>query len=121
MKTHMVQVREGENLGPIDWGYDFDQHDWNHGSDGGTNPVCVEQGKQVLRELVEANNSGSVSIYGEWRTVLDVGMYDGWPYWRPVPSVCISVAFGTEWHSFSSLRGFKQAVVVESAEQESKS
>lgn len=40
-----------------------------------------------------------------WGDVLDVGMYDGWPYWKPVPSVYSRGPLGGEWHCFSMLSG----------------
>jgi hypothetical protein len=113
VKTHTVTVREGENLGPVDWDYDFEQHDWDHG--GGTKPLCVQEGKKVLQQLVAADG-GRVWLYDQWRDVLDFGMYDGWPFWRPVPSVCVATFVGPEWHWFGSLRGFKPPAHQDAAE-----
>jgi len=106
MRTRTVTERIGENTGPIDWDYDFESHGWN--LDGSTNPKCVAIGKATLQRLCDAGGKGQVKFYGEWRDVLAVGMYDGWPYWRPVPSVCLNTFFGAEWHSFLDLRDFRE-------------
>ena len=105
MKTYMVERREGELLGPIDWRYDFESHGWNH--DGGTNPKCVQQAIVALWQVDAHNGRGEVELYQCWHSVICYGMYDGWPYWRPVPSVCVATPFGAEWHSFLALRGFR--------------
>ena len=106
MKTRIRTERIGENLGPIDWRYDFEQHGWDR--EGGTNPEFIQQGILALWECDAAHGRGEVCLYQCWHRVLDCGMYDGWPYWRPVPSVCIDTAFGAEWHSFLPLREFRR-------------
>ena len=106
MKTRTVEIREGELLGPIDWRYDFESHDWNHG--GGTNPECVQQGISILWQIDANKGLSQVMLYDFWHTVVARGMYDGWPYWRPVPSVCLQTPLGVEWHSFVQLRGFRR-------------
>lgn len=101
MITRMVEQREGEWLGPIDWSYDFTQHDWGHG--GGTNPECVQRGKDTLKKLEDGMKQGKkykVRCYGDYQEVLQVGMYDGWPYWKPVPSVLLKSWMGGEKHDF---------------------
>jgi hypothetical protein len=35
-------------------------------------------------------------------------MYDGWPFWRPVPSVLIAGPFGAEWHWFGAISEIRQ-------------
>lgn len=110
MKTRTITVREGEKVGPVDWDYDFASHDWHHRG-GCTNPEVVSRSESALRELCDglargeewqATTDGGVPRLG-WGRVLDVGMYDGWPYWRPVPSVLIAGTLGAEWHSFTGL------------------
>ena len=110
MKTKTVTVNEGEWLGPIDWSYDFDSHAWGPGK-AGTNPEIIERNQEMLRSLEEglkrgeeweATTDGGWPRVG-WGTVHRVGMYDGWPYWRPVPSVFIGGHLGGSWHSFISI------------------
>ena len=110
MKYHTVTVREGEKVGPIDWAYNFGGHAWGPGR-GGANPELVAANTELLRTLEESLASGErweATTDGGWprvgwKRVLDVGMYDGWPYWRPVPSVRIAGTLGPEWHSFTSI------------------
>lgn len=110
MKTRMVKERVGELLGPVDWSYDFTQHDWGDGR-GGVNPECSKAATEELRKVVELMDAGKrclVSIYGEGHEVLAVGMYDGWPYWEPTPSVYLKTWMGGEWHSWDQIRCVKE-------------
>lgn len=43
-----------------------------------------------------------------WKDVLEVGMYDGWPYWKLVPSVLMKNWMGASWHSFSSITSIRK-------------
>lgn len=120
MRTETRTVRIGEWLGPVDWSYDFASHDWNHG--GGTNPDHVSRCVSMLRELDEgiargevweATTDGGIPRVG-WGRVLDIGMYDGWPYWRPVPSVLIDDYLGAETTSYCGLSEIRKASNQES-------
>ncbi|MGH3427715.1 MAG: hypothetical protein ACRDQZ_09145 [Mycobacteriales bacterium] len=112
MKTRTVVVQEGEHLGPIDWSYDFTQHDWGPGRSG-INPEHSKQATEWLRALeadpqsYEATTDGGWPKMG-WSRVIQVGMYDGWPFWRPVPSVLLSSPLGSEWHSWYDLSGIEK-------------
>lgn len=103
MKTKTVTVREGEYLGPVDWSYDFSQHYTTN-----SHPTeSMEADLARLHELCdggewEATTDGGWPRCG-WGRVLQVGMYDGWPFWRPVPSVRIQSWLGAEWAPFSSV------------------
>lgn len=107
MKTRQVTERIGEYLGPVDWGYDFLSH-YGCCFPENRRAINCEKAKDRLRLLAEnpdrymATSDGGWPRVG-WGDVLQVGMYDGWPYWRPVPSVCISGTLGAEWHSFNSV------------------
>jgi hypothetical protein len=106
MKTYTVIKREGELLGPIDWSYDFESHSWNNG--GCTNPKRIEQAVKDLWEIecaLKAKKTVFVRMFGWSYKVLAIGMYDGWPYWRPVPSIGTRTTLGIEWHSFDSIGG----------------
>ena len=93
MKTRMVEERIGEYLGPIDWSFDFESHDWNHG--GCTNPECVKSGVEFLKQMGDGKGL-EILYHGNWHEVLWVGMYDGWPYWKPYPTVCYRTWLGAE-------------------------
>ena len=106
MKTRMVKIREGEYLGKVDWAYDFSAHDWDHG--GGTNPISIRDAVMKLKFLEYHVGKWQATVDGGMPRcgcgdVIAVGMYDGWPYWRPVPSFQISTQLGPEWHSFCML------------------
>ena len=100
MKFRTEIVREGEYLGPIDWSFDFTQFYT-------VNPEILKRGTDMLRELEaggdwEATTDGGWPRFG-WGQVLQVGMYDGWPFWKPVPSVRTTSVFGSEWHPWYSI------------------
>jgi hypothetical protein len=106
MRTRTVTERIGEYLGPIDWSFDFHASDWDRG--GSLNPKCLAEALEKLRKLDAepvayiATTDGCWPRVG-WKRVLQVGMYDGWPYWRPHPSVQLAGPLGPEWHSYSSI------------------
>lgn len=111
MRVETRTVCIGERMGDIDWSYDFRKHfDCYCTTDEQRDKRC-EEAKAMLRELEEAHREGrafQATTYGGWPRcgwgpVTDVGMYDGWPYWKPVPSVRI----GSEWTCFSSITSYE--------------
>ena len=114
MKTKTVTVREGELLGPVDWTFDF----WKQF--GGLYPSTPEaKRREICAERVEWLRTIEFALQGRhiimasdyggwpriWQPVWSVGMYDGWPYWKPVPSVQLGGPYGGEWCAFTSLTG----------------
>lgn len=105
MKTRMVEERIGEDMGPIDWDYDFWQHYSGMCSTDEQRRARYEKDMQAFRELEAAWKAGrpvQVTTDGGWPrcgwgTVVNVCMYDGWPYWRPVPSIGYMGLFGVVW------------------------
>jgi hypothetical protein len=104
----MVEHREGELLGPVDWNYDFNKH----------NGVlcCSDQQKaeitfarvERLWKLERAYLSGKelrVCTSGQfWHDLIAVGMYDGWPFWTPTPAICyVGPLGGAQWDFFYEL------------------
>lgn len=86
MKTVIVTKQIGEWLGPIDWNYDFDEHSWKN--KGCVNPECIADGKEALHMLI--NNPGHWMYSPSFLTsfkIVEIGMYDGWPFWRPTPAI----------------------------------
>ena len=85
---------------PVDWDYDFGACGWDRG--GSCNPKIIPERIDALRRLAadpghyEATPDGGIPRVG-WGRVLKVGMWDGWPFWRPVPSVLIDGWAGPEW------------------------
>ena len=115
MRTYMVEKREGELLGPVEWEYDFMSHFDGYGGPPEQRQKYCDEQIAKLRNLADggewmATTDGGWPRCG-WGKVVAVGMYDGWPYWRPVPSVAIAGTLGTEWHSFSSVTDIQSASV----------
>ena len=102
MKTRMVEERIGEYLGPVDWSYDFAQHNWGQGH-GGINPEIVAPAVAMLKQL-EQPGRWEVMMHQNYHEVLRVGMYDGWPFWTPTPSVQTLGPLGPEWHPFYNIQ-----------------
>lgn len=103
MKFRTVTERIGELLGPVDWSYDFLSHFSGYSGDKEAHCLkAVDRLRKIVDEPLryEVTTDGGWPRFG-WSDVIDVGMYDGWPYWRPVPSVCKrSPLGGCEWHAF---------------------
>lgn len=83
MRTRIVEERIGENMGPVDWSH----------------PIAKNM-PPIWREA-EKNPEGFVFSEHD-RMILDVAMYDGWPYWTPRPAVHVIGVLGPEWHFFDS-------------------
>lgn len=83
MRTYQTTVREGEDMGPIDWSH----------------PLAAD--KPVIWQ--EAERSPENFVYGEYgRQIIKLCMYDGWPYWTPTPAVFHEGPLGCEWSFFNS-------------------
>jgi hypothetical protein len=114
MRTYTKTVREGEKVGEVDWSYNFRQHFNNYCmNEEGRDEICAKV-VQRFREIVDLHAAGKRVFattddgcpkFG-FNEVLYVGMYDGWPYWSPVPSVLTYGTLGPEWHSFCSLTDY---------------
>lgn len=106
MRTETRTVRVGEYLGPVDWDYDFEEHGWDR--TGAFNPELIPGRVEMLRKLAENPDGYEATTDGGWPRVGwgrvgRVGMYDGWPYWKPTPSVWIESHLGGSWHSWLSV------------------
>lgn len=110
MKTYTVTKRVGELLGPIDWNFDFREFYkplYNCGTPE-SHERMFQRAMTILRLLEESPDKYEATTDGGWprcgwgRTI-HIGMYDGWPYWRPIPSVFITSPFDGGWHSFSCI------------------
>jgi hypothetical protein len=110
MRTYTVTQREGELLGPIDWSYNFLPHFdcWC---------VPVERKIEALYEHVERlyqverlcakGQRVEVCTRDYWHPVIAIGMYDGWPYWRPVPSILVQGPLGAQWEQFPCVDAYR--------------
>ena len=105
----MVEEPYGGYLGPVDWSYDFFK-------DQSIPSEWAVRAKGMLRRLDEGLKNGEKWIMTTdggwprvgWKPVMRVGMYDGWPYWRPVPSVLYIGTLGLEWDSWNSISGIEK-------------
>ena len=105
-------LREGEKLGPVDWSYDFASHGWDKNQGGGHNPTCIPKEIEMLGQLetwLKEGKACEVLMYSMWEPVIDTGMYDGWPYWKPVPSFYSTTWLGGSWHAFTSINSVREA------------
>ena len=119
MRTVQRTEYIGENVGPIDWSYDFDQHAWGPGKSG-VNPECVREGKETLRVIEQAIVAGQrVTFTPSDFSAFDVVqccMYDGWPFWRPTPYIAYVGPLGcVEWTPYYNLARRRVRIYTEAA------
>jgi hypothetical protein len=95
MKTRMVEQREGEDCGPVDW-----SHPW-----------IAECGipLDTLRAIESCPGEWTASDDGGWpkfghHQVLAFRMYDGWPYWERRPAFLVAGPLGPEWRWLDGYR-----------------
>jgi hypothetical protein len=104
--TEQITKREGENMGKIDSNYDWNQHGIYP-----NNPEEVIKHKNRILEIEKLFQEGKeVWVYYDpiiRAKVLDVGMYDGWPFWYPVPSILLEHWLGPEWHTWYDIRSYE--------------
>lgn len=84
MRTETITVRVGEDCGPIDWSHDLAKDRPQTWRDAEASPVDF--------------------TYGDYeRPIIRVCMYDGWPYWRPMPAISYLGPLNcVEWAFFNS-------------------
>lgn len=103
MRTRTVTIQEGELLGPIDWGFDWEKFSQDRG--GGMNPKWLASRWEQLKTIRVGD---MITSYGGmprigWHEVIAIGMYDGWPFMAPTPSVEVRTDFGCEWTWFGGI------------------
>lgn len=108
MRIYQVTEREGELLGPVDYSYDFNQHTscW-----GGPEARKVERMFRHIellhkaeRRLGRGENVWVETGGGFWHQLWHVGMYDGWPFWKPTPALCVKGVLGAQWDFWYELQ-----------------
>lgn len=113
MKTYTVTKREGELLGPIDWTFNFRGAFDNQCTSDANRDAACERAKARLKEVEDGMAAGKryrVLVSEWWHTVYSVGMYDGWPFWKPYPSFRVSedVLGGTTWEPFYNINAVEE-------------
>lgn len=89
MKYRTEIVREGEKLGVIDWAHPFIDSFQNYCASDEQKQIYCDKSVAVLKQVTEADDPMMLQVRCDdyWYNVFDVGMYDGWPFWRPMPAV----------------------------------
>jgi hypothetical protein len=100
-------------VGPVDWSYDFMYHFQGYCVRDEEKHAMCERYKERLRQLTEIpegeRHLWQVQTSHEyWHDLLDVGMYDGWPFWKPVPHVFHSGMYGGVWETFSNITDIRR-------------
>jgi hypothetical protein len=106
MRTETRTVQIGEWLGPIDWSYDFAAASWDR--NGSFNPALIAERIARLHAVEDGLARGErwmVYAHGMARPVIEVGMYDGWPYWKPTPHYLTTTWMGGDPMSWMSPSG----------------
>lgn len=118
MRTYTQTVREGELLGPVDYDYPFIRHFDGYSCSADQKAVMAKRCVDMLRKI-EADPERFRVILAHsftWKKVYAVGMYDGWPFWKPTPALLCSGPIGSEWHFFYDLNQMNvQELCVDSA------
>lgn len=83
MRTYQTTVREGTDMGPVDWSH----------------PTAKDM-PPIWRE---AEKDPDAFVFTEYeRTIIKICMYDGWPYWESRPAVLfIGPLKSGEWAFFT--------------------
>jgi hypothetical protein len=84
MRLETQTVRIGEDVGPIDW-----EH-----------PLAKEM-PPIWRDAEQRPDDFTFSEYR--RSIIRICMYDGWPYWEPMPAIqFVGPLNSGEWAFFNS-------------------
>jgi len=87
MRTRTVVERIGESMGPVDWTHVTAADKPDSWRDAEANPSAYRY---------ESSGGGSFQV-------VELCMYDGWPYWEPRPAIAyIGPLGGVEWAHFNS-------------------
>jgi hypothetical protein len=85
MRVYQQTVREGENVGPVEW----------------THPAAKDM-PQIWREAERSPDAFELVTDNRTDNIHAICMYDGWPYWKPTPAIFHSGPLGNEWSFFNS-------------------
>ena len=86
-----IQVPVGETCGPIDWDHE------------------IARGKPALWREAEVNPE---AFLYNGREILQICMWDGWPYWKPTPAIqFIGPLKSAEWDFFNSYGCYENSIV----------
>lgn len=84
MRTYATTLCIGENMGPVDWDH----------------PTAKEM-PQIWKDAEKSPDQFTFSEHR--REIIEICMYDGWPYWEPRPAIhFIGPLNSGEWTFFNS-------------------
>lgn len=94
MRTWTETHSEGTDVGPVDW-----SHPWI---------AECRIPLEMLHAIAEHPEQWTATTDGGWprvgfHRVITFCMYDGWPYWRPHPALCLYGPLGPAWHDLRSI------------------
>lgn len=78
------RVNKGTMVGPVDPDYPWGEHGVYPCDTPEQKTARIAEWKALMLSLKPGDR---VWAHQCERTVLEVGMYDGWPWWRPVPHI----------------------------------
>ena len=110
MRSRIVTEYEGELLGPIDWSFDFSRGVASMCSNEKAKAERLSRYVELLWEVERRHLRGErlrVCTGSYWHDLLAVGMYDGWPYWKPTPALCIAGPLGPAWDFYYELEAIE--------------
>ena len=112
MRTRTVIEYKGELLGPVDWSFDFSHGVASMCSGPEYKAERLTRYVELLWEIERRHLRGEqldVCTNDYWHKLLHVGMYDGWPYWKPTPAVCVYGPLGPAWDFYYELEAVRAA------------
>jgi hypothetical protein len=88
--------------GPVDPDYDWLSGFANYGATDQRKREMADRAKTLMLSLKSGDRVTSSGQFD--RVVVEAGMYDGWPYWKPVPAISyIGPLGGIEYDFFNNL------------------
>ena len=85
--------RYGTIIGPVDPGFDWLSGFGNHCASDETKKEYAVKAKELMLSI----KAGDIISTGDYSyKVYEVGMYDGWPFWKPTPAVIREGTLGPE-------------------------
>jgi hypothetical protein len=92
MRSYTKTVYEGERVGDIDYSFPFAASNcYNCERTEESRAELIQRHVDLLLEIERRLAAGeSLQVQtggGYWHDVLSIGMYDGWPFWKPTPAV----------------------------------
>ena len=99
--------RRGSVVAPVDPEFDFHQGFQTMGSPDEVKARYAEKAKRLMLLIADGDK---VEVSGGYvHTVLDVGMYDGWPFWKPTPAALCTGPLGVgDWAFYYNINAVQK-------------